>query len=82
MPHEDWLDVRRELPEEETTVLVYLDCDHVTLGIMLDGAWETTVAPWESPPGDCVEVLYWRPLPWPPAEPAGAREPAAMLKLV
>ena len=65
---EDWVDADEELPEEGTTVLVYLDCDAVTLGVCFDDEWETTESPWDSAISEDADVLFWRHLPWPSAE--------------
>jgi hypothetical protein len=80
MPEEEWIDARRELPDEGATVLVYLDCDHVTFGAVIDGAWEFEIAPWELADADGAEVECWRYLPWPPDEPPGAPERETAVK--
>jgi hypothetical protein len=80
MPEEGWMDASRELPDEGATVPVYLDCDHVTRGTVIDGGWEFEIAPWELADADGAEVECWRYLPWPPDEPPGAPEREAAVK--
>lgn len=65
---EEWIKAAEELPDEGTTVLVYLDRGAVTLGLHLEGKWETAVAPYDSSIRDDADVLFWRHLPWPSAE--------------
>jgi hypothetical protein len=63
---QDWIDASRQVPEEDGTVLVYLECHHVTLGIFQGGKWHTVVAPWDSVLYES-EVLCWSELPERPA---------------
>jgi hypothetical protein len=42
---EDWIRAAAGLPEERTTVLVYLDCEAVTLGVYAKGEWKVAGAP-------------------------------------
>lgn len=65
---EEWIKAAEELPDEGTTVLVYLDRGAVTLGLHLEGKWETAVPPCDSSIRDDADVLFWRHLPWPSAE--------------
>lgn len=64
--NQGWVDASKELPEEDTTLLVYLECDYVTLGIYLDGRWHWAAAPWDATECDGSQVLFWMELPAPP----------------
>jgi hypothetical protein len=80
MGDQEWVDASRELPDEGATVLVYLDCDHVTFGAVIDGDWEFEIAPWELADADGAEVERWRYLPWPSDEPSAALGREAAVK--
>src|SRR5437660_599903 len=80
MAEQEWVDASLELPDEGSTVLVYLNCDHVTFGAVIDGDWEFEIAPWELADADGAEVECWRYLPWPPDDPPGAPEQEAAIK--
>ena len=72
---DQWFDANKELPDEGLTVLVYLDNDHVTLGMVYEGDWGITIAPWEATgSSDDYEVVCWRYLPYPPKEMMRANE--------
>src|ERR687886_604979 len=64
----DWIRAAAGLPEERTTVLVYLDCDAVTLGVYLKGEWNVARPPWDSAVNEDADVLFWRRLPSPSTE--------------
>lgn len=65
---EGWIKAAEELPEEGTTVLVYLGSDAITLGLHFEGKWKTAVALWDSAIRGDADVLFWRHLPWPSTE--------------
>jgi hypothetical protein len=64
---QEWFNAKERVPEEDDTVLVYLECHQVTLGIFLNGKWHTVIPPWDSMFSES-EVLCWSELPEPPTD--------------
>ena len=60
---QEWIDASKELPGEDYTVLVYLECDYVGFGIYLDERWHVITAPWDATGCGDSKVLFWRELP-------------------
>jgi hypothetical protein len=58
-----WIDVEIEMPEEDLTLLVYLDCDQVGLGRWFEGEWDIQAAPWEGLCDANSRVLFWMYIP-------------------
>jgi hypothetical protein len=53
-----WKDIEHELPDEEMTVLVYLDCGLIGLGRWFEEEGDIQLAPWEG--GLCDEEAVVR----------------------
>jgi hypothetical protein len=63
-----WIFVDDEVPEEDTTVLVYTTYDIYAFGRFMGDQWDVKGAPWEADGGSDEEILYWRYLPMAPIE--------------
>ena len=62
---QEWFSAKESPPDEDETVLVYLESHYVALGIFLNGRWEICIPPWESSFWNDSRVLYWIPVPLP-----------------
>ena len=63
----NWISVKEKQPEEEEFVLVWLDCDFISIGYVREGEWcfQTEIV-WFSVDANEGEVTHWMPLPAPP----------------
>lgn len=62
---QNWIDASNAQPEEDFTVLIYLDSGYVGLGMYIDGRWDAITAPWDAAHCESSKVLFWRELPRP-----------------